>query len=144
MGADTREPREKYFIKIAHMVATRATCPRASVGCVITHKNRIVSTGYNGSAKNAEHCIEVGCLMDHGSCRRTIHAEMNALVNMAGGPYPTDLVMYCTHKPCYQCAKAIATANIRLVFYDQDYKDPVRDKLNLDIGFFKVDIGNSI
>ena len=34
-----RESKNQYFLKIARLVATRSTCPRRSVGCVIINKH---------------------------------------------------------------------------------------------------------
>ena len=45
-----RKSWEKYFMEITQLVATRSTCDRAMVGCVLVNDdNRIVSSGYNGS-----------------------------------------------------------------------------------------------
>ncbi|MBV9270024.1 MAG: dCMP deaminase, partial [Candidatus Eremiobacteraeota bacterium] len=37
---------DEYFMEIARTVATRATCPRASVGAVLVREHRILTTGY--------------------------------------------------------------------------------------------------
>ena len=39
---------DEYFIKVADMVATRATCDRGRSGCVITKNNQILVTGLCG------------------------------------------------------------------------------------------------
>lgn len=72
-----------YFLNIAKEVATRSTCPRASVGAIIVRDNRILSTGYNGAPAGEEHCSDVGCLMENDHCIRTIHAETNAVAQAA-------------------------------------------------------------
>jgi len=74
---------DEYFLKIAEDVASRATCPRASVGAVIVKDHRILSTGYNGALPGEPHCTEVGCLMENNHCERTVHAETNAVVQAA-------------------------------------------------------------
>lgn len=52
---------DEYFMEIAKVVATRATCDRKHVGAVIVDgRNRIVSTGYNGSARGLPHCDDAG------------------------------------------------------------------------------------
>ena len=72
-----------YFLNIAKEVAKRSTCPRASVGVVIVKDNRILSTGYNGSAPGKPHCIDVGCQLENNHCQRAIHAETNAVAQAA-------------------------------------------------------------
>ena len=38
---------DEYFMEIAEIVKTRATCLRRQVGAVIVKDNRIIKTGYN-------------------------------------------------------------------------------------------------
>lgn len=40
---------DDYFMQIAQLVKTRATCPRRQVGAVIVRERRILATGYNGA-----------------------------------------------------------------------------------------------
>ena len=74
---------DEYFLAIAKDVASRATCPRASVGAIIVKDNRILSTGYNGAPPGEPHCTDIGCDMVDGHCQRTIHAETNAMAQAA-------------------------------------------------------------
>ena len=65
---------------MAKLVSSRATCPRASCGCVIVSAdNRLLTTGYNGSLPREPHCIDVGCELVGGHCTRAIHSELNAV-----------------------------------------------------------------
>ena len=75
----TRPDFDLYFIRIAKEVASRATCPRAAVGAVIVKDNRIISVGYNGAPRGLPHCEDVGCDIQDGHCKRSIHAETNAI-----------------------------------------------------------------
>lgn len=112
----------EYFMEVAYSASHRSTCPRRSVGAVIVGANqRILGTGYNGSLPNEPHCIDVGCLLVNGSCKRTIHAEDNAikytkLRERAGS------TLYCTDLPCPGCAQLIAKSGIAHVIYDRPYK----------------------
>ena len=72
-----------YFLNIAKEIASRATCPRASVGAVIVKNNRIITTGYNGAAAGEAHCSEVGCDVVDNHCQRAVHAEVNAVAEAA-------------------------------------------------------------
>jgi dCMP deaminase len=122
-----RKPWTPYFLGIAKRVGEQSSCPRADVGAVFVDGStkRIVSTGYSGSIPGAPHCEDVGCLMENGHCRRTVHAEINGLLYVRG--QYDNLELYCTHKPCYQCLKALVTAKVKKVVYFKDYNDGLND-----------------
>ncbi|KKN50647.1 hypothetical protein LCGC14_0630740 [marine sediment metagenome] len=116
---------DQYFLMLAHVVATRATCDRKHVGAVIVDPDhRIVATGYNGSAAGMEHCDDAGHELKEidgrMSCVRTLHAESNAL-DYAGGRAKC-CTLYCTVIPCYDCAKRIVNAGIARVVYAEYYE----------------------
>ncbi len=114
----------RYFMNLAVQAATRSTCPRKHVGAVIVRDKSILSTGYNGSIRGAEHCTDVGCLMEAGHCVRTVHAEANALVQAAShGVRLEGAEIYVTASPCFDCFKLIANAGIRTIYYGQFYRD---------------------
>ncbi|MBU5668680.1 CMP deaminase [Peptoniphilus sp. MSJ-1] len=119
-----RKSWDEYFMEITGMVATRSTCDRAFVGCVLVNKdNRIVSTGYNGSVSGNPHCSEVGHTMRDGHCIATIHAEMNALLYCAKeGISVKGAKAYVTHFPCLNCTKALIQAGISEIFYREAYR----------------------
>jgi len=113
-----------YFMNIAREVATRSTCNRKHVGAVIVREKTILSTGYNGSIKGLPHCDEVGCEMIDGHCVRTTHAEANAIVQAAkNGIQINQSEIYVTASPCYDCFKLIANAGIKVIYYDEFYRD---------------------
>ena len=113
-----------YFMNIAREVATRSTCDRKHVGAVIVREKTILSTGYNGSIKGLPHCNEVGCEMVDGHCVRTTHAEANAIVQAAkNGIQINQSEIYVTASPCYDCFKLIANAGIKIIYYDEFYRD---------------------
>ncbi|MBM3495628.1 MAG: dCMP deaminase family protein [Armatimonadetes bacterium] len=122
---------DEYFMDIARVVATRATCPRRSVGAVIVRDRRILTTGYNGAPRGLGHCPPDGPLhdwprgcMQNGHCIRAVHAEANAIVQAAlNGVSTRDATLYVTCQPCNHCAKIIVNAGIRKVVFDGDYPD---------------------
>jgi len=115
---------KNYFMNIAREVATRSTCDRKHVGAVIVREKTILSTGYNGSIKGLPHCDEVGCEMVDGHCVRTTHAEANAIVQAAkNGIQINQSEIYVTASPCYDCFKLIANAGIKIIYYDEFYRD---------------------
>ncbi len=99
------------------------TCPRLSVGATIVRDKRMIAGGYNGSIAGGVHCADEGCLMIDDHCARTIHAEMNAILQCSKFGVPTDgAEIYVTHYPCIQCCKSIIQAGIKTVYYAEDYK----------------------
>lgn len=119
-----RESWDAYFMRMARMVASRSTCPRASVGCVLCIDNRIVSTGYNGAIAGAPHCADVGCDMRNGHCTRTVHAEANAIADAARrGAVTWGGTAYITHAPCINCAKLLVSAGVQRIVYSNEYDD---------------------
>ena len=128
----------QYFTEIALLTRSRSTCPRRQVGAVLVRDQRIIATGYNGSVKGQAHCDEVGCLMENDHCVRTVHAEHNAILQCASIGVPTvGAVLYTTDFPCFNCAKAIAQAGLKTVYYLNSYPDPktrtILEQANLEL-----------
>jgi dCMP deaminase len=114
----------EYFMAQSELLALRSTCTRLAVGATIVRDKRIIAGGYNGSIAGGVHCIDEGCYVIDNHCVRTIHAEMNAILQCAKFGVPTDGAdIYVTHFPCLQCCKAIVQAGIKTVYYEMDYKN---------------------
>lgn len=115
---------DRYFIEMAKTVATRSTCDRARVGAVLVLDRRILATGYNGAPGGLDHCDDVGHLMVNGHCVRTIHAEVNAILQAAANGVSIEgATLYCTHSPCFNCAKALINARIKRIIFETYYAD---------------------
>ena len=113
---------DEYFMHSALLISTRSTCPRLSVGAVIVKNNQIIATGYNGSITGEVHCEDTECLIDDGHCIRTVHAEINAILQCARtGTSLKDATIYVTHYPCVNCMKALLQAGIKKIYYLYDY-----------------------
>ena len=126
---------DEYFMEVARTVATRATCPRASVGAVVVRDHRILTTGYNGAPRHVAHCSEVGCLLENGHCVRTTHAEANAVVQ--GALYGVSLAggtAYTTHQPCLGCSKLLISAGVVRIVFAEPYPDPMATALLAEAG----------
>lgn len=133
---------DSYFMQIAQLVATRATCPRRSVGAVIVKDRHILSTGYNGAPSGLPHCPEqgpthewpTGCLRA-GHCIRALHAEQNAIIQAAKLGVPlAGATIYVTCQPCNMCAKMIVNAGIEQVIYEGDYPDEFSKEIFREAG----------
>jgi len=111
---------DDYFMRLCHVVATRSTCLRRTVGAILVINNRIIATGYNGPPTKISHCDE------RGDCYRTInnipsgqrmdlcrasHAEQNAICQAARHGIATEnSTLYCTTRPCLGCVKSLINA----------------------------------
>lgn len=115
---------DQYFIDIAGVVATRATCDRAHIGAVLVKDKYLIATGYNGAPHGLNHCDEIGHLMENEHCVRTTHAEQNAIIQAAvHGTSTLGATLYSTHSPCKICAKIILNAHIKRVVAKEFYRD---------------------
>lgn len=137
-GVFMRPTWDEYFMSIADMVKTRATCMRRQVGAVIVRDKRILTTGYNGTPTGLKHCGEVGCLRDelkipsgerHELCRG-IHAEQNAIIQAAvSGVSIQDSTIYVNLSPCILCTKMIINAGITRIVTKEPYNDSLALKM---------------
>ena len=113
---------DQYFMIQAALLASRSTCNRLSVGAVLVRDKRIIAGGYNGSVAGDEHCIDAGCYLRDGHCMRTIHAEMNAILQCAKLGISMDgASLYVTDFPCLQCTKSLLQAGIKEINYIRNY-----------------------
>jgi dCMP deaminase len=122
---------DTYFMRIAHVVATRGNCLRRQVAAVVVKDTRIVSTGYNGTPRGITNCCDGGCPRcagdspsgaDLGECI-CAHAEENAITQAAyHGISLAGAQLYCTTSPCLICAKMIINAGISEVVYEDEYQ----------------------
>lgn len=113
---------DQYFMIQAALLASRCTCNRLSVGAVLVRDKRIIAGGYNGSVSGDAHCIDEGCYLRDGHCVRTIHAEMNAILQCAKFGISTDgASLYVTDFPCLQCTKSLLQAGIKEINYIRNY-----------------------
>jgi dCMP deaminase len=129
-----------YLMSLAAVAATRTTCIKRMVGCVLADaRGRVLSVAYNGVVSGQPHCNAVtrayttpgpcgdayveerghacaGYSLPSGqdACE-AVHAEQNAILQCGR---PDDIHgAYVTLSPCRACAKLlINTACRRLVF----------------------------
>ncbi|MBI2298911.1 MAG: dCMP deaminase family protein [Armatimonadetes bacterium] len=118
---------DEYFMAMAVLVASRATCERGHVGCVLVREKRLLATGYNGPIGNNPDCRgQALCRKTpDGGCAETAHAEQNAVAYAAR--YGVDLTG-CTaylsgYSPCLMCAKLLIQCGCTKVVFRQLYRD---------------------
>ena len=119
---DKRIPWNQYFMLQAVLLSLRSTCERLSVGAILVRDKRVIAGGYNGAVSGDDHCIDVGCYVVDGHCLRTIHEEMNAVLQCSKFGIPTDgAEIYVTDFPCLQCTKSLLQAGIKKIYYMRNY-----------------------
>lgn len=127
----TRPGWDEYFLDVARVVARRSTCPRVrdGVGCVLVCDRQVLATGYAGSVRGLPHCVDVGCELEGGRCVRTVHAEVNAVLQAARhGVSVGGATAYCTLSPCWGCFKALANGGAARVVFAVRYDDVRRQE----------------
>lgn len=119
-----RIPWNQYFMSQCLLISTRSSCTRLAVGAVMVRDRRVVSAGYNGSVSSDIHCSDIGCKVVDGHCIRTVHAEVNAILQCAKFGVATEGAdLYVSHFPCLQCTKVIIQAGIENLYYLHDYNN---------------------
>jgi len=125
-----RPDHDEYFMDMAKHAATRATCIRHNVGCIIVDASqKVIATGYNGAPPNLPHCLDVGCIRDKEGIPSGekqeycygVHAEQNALIQAEDRDKLAASTLYCTHTPCLMCIKMILSAKILRVVHGGEY-----------------------
>jgi len=141
---------DTYFSKIAKDIAARSTCTRHQFGAVIVNeKQELVSTGYNGVVRGAQHCNDIGCIKDkngigsgvgHEICP-AVHAEQNALLQ--SGRNSVNSTLYVNAFPCKICARLIVNAGIKKVVTSGEYTDKegldILRRANIEVAHIKAD-----
>lgn len=132
MERGMRPDKNTYYLDLAAQVAKRSTCLRRQYGVVIVRDDEIISTGYNGSARDEPNCCDTGtCWREAHKVPRgeryelcqSIHAEANAIISAAR----RDMIgatLYLAgwedgHRipaePCLMCQRMIKQAGIERV-----------------------------
>lgn len=116
---------DEYFMSIAKITAGRSKDPNTQVGaCIVSHDNRVLSTGYNGAPNNFN---DDDFPWDReGEPLETkymyvCHAEANAIDNYRG--YKKEFEgarIYVDLFPCNECAKRIIQSGIKEIIYLSD------------------------
>jgi len=129
-----RPSSDEFFLQMAELTATRGTCPRRQVGCVIiNHHRHVIATGYNGTPRGFAHCTHEPCAGAHypsgqglEKCE-AVHAEANALLQCKDVEEIHSL--FCTASPCIHCTKLILNTSCKRIVFRHEY--PHSDSENL-------------
>lgn len=128
-SAPSRPTRDELYIRMAHLIASRTTCPRRAVGCVLVDEDGfILSTGYNGVAADRPHCISEPCPGANESSGQgldsceAIHAEQNAILRLRD--HRAVNKAYITTSPCVHCIKLLLGTSCQTIFFAKEYPHP--------------------
>lgn len=127
-----RISKQEYYLFIARAVARRSTCVRRHYGAVIVKDDRIIASGYNGSARGEPNCCDVGeCWREahgipHGEQYEkcvAVHAEDNAISQAGREAIGATLYLWGEEadgtvihaEPCLMCSRKIKNAGIAKV-----------------------------
>lgn len=142
-----RVSKDMYYLNIADAVLARSTCLRRKYGAVIVKDDEIVSTGYNGSPRGEENCIDTGnCVRETLNVPKgqryelcvAIHAEQNAIISAARSEMQGATIYivgreaktgdYADTTPCLICRRMIKNAGIKRCVGMKDGK-PIEHKI---------------
>lgn len=121
-----RPSKTSYFLSLADLSASRGTCCRRKVGCILVDINgHVLSTGYNGPPSGIPHCIDhpcAGASFPSGEgleqCE-AVHAEQNALLQC---PNVNNIhIAYATTAPCVHCVKLLMNTTCAIIVFAEDY-----------------------
>jgi len=109
---------DRYYMDLAMRTALLSYDSRIKVGSVIVKNGQLVSQGWNGMPSGMDNNTRDGGITKP----EVIHSEANALMKLAKNGGGSDgATIYCTHSPCYECAKLILQAGITRVVYNEVY-----------------------
>lgn len=137
MSGAIRPTWDATFLALAATLAKRATCLRGQFGAVyVDADHQVLASGFNGAPRGMNHCTDprpdlitlegrlrlgesmIGCLMESGHCVRSVHAEMNGIIQAARtGVSLAGSRLYVTGRPCRRCCVAIVQVGVVEVIY---------------------------
>jgi len=112
---------DRRFLELARHISGWSKDRSTKVGAVIVNDDkRIVSVGYNGFPVGVDDDVEERHTTDK-KYQFSSHAEENAIHSATRlGVSLIGCHIYCTHRPCSSCARAIIQTGIRRVVYGSD------------------------
>lgn len=117
---------DQTFMSMATIMGRRSTCPRAlkygGIGAVLVEAEThlVLGAGYGGSPRGEPHCLDEGCDMRDGGCKRTIHAEANAIAHSR--EHSGSKVLYTTVSPCSDCFSRAILVDVKRIVFHHKYR----------------------
>jgi dCMP deaminase len=134
------------YFNIAREIASLSYAKRLKVGAIAVKNGTILSYGFNGSPTGWDNaCEDELKAYDERETyferedwtfnketkqytrlktkQEIIHAEQNLIYKLAKSGEKSDgAVIFCTHAPCIECAKAIFMSGITHFYYEEEYR----------------------
>ncbi|MGH2767631.1 MAG: hypothetical protein ACRDIF_01555 [Actinomycetota bacterium] len=63
--------KDDYYLRIARAISARANCVGRKVGAIVVKGDRILATGYTGTAEGMPNCLDGGCWRRENRSKRT-------------------------------------------------------------------------
>jgi dCMP deaminase len=113
---------ENYALELALVASKRSEDPYLKVGaCALRLDNSVAGLGYNGAPPG----IEIDWSDRDDRRKRVVHAEVNALRYTKPGE---SKLLACTHLPCNECLRMVASYGIKKIIYANDYDKDLSSK----------------
>lgn len=117
---------DQYFMEMVGVAEKRSSCLSRHVGAVLMKDRAIISIAYNGAPSGTpecQTCTREGESSGFGLDRCiAVHAEVNAIILAAKfGRSADGATLYCSCKPCFECAKILVNAGVKKVYFRDDY-----------------------
>lgn len=136
-----------FLLEVARLAAARSKGVRLKVGAVVSDSlGNMVASGYNGSVRGGDNCLEYKVYPDYnsmlaiditdypfyddeGRCYKlvsksnVIHAEQNVIAHAARrGISICGGTMFVTHSPCSHCTALMIQCGIFEVIFLEEYR----------------------
>ena len=123
---------ESYALKLAFVASERSEDPWLKVGCCLLRQdNSVAGLGYNGAPPG----VDIDWSDRDERRKRVVHAEVNALRYSSPGECA---LLDCTHLPCNECLRMIASYGIKKIIYTHEYEN---DRSSLELSSqFDIDL----
>lgn len=128
---------DKYFMEMAHLVASKSKDPNTKVGCVVVTEDKVVAaTGYNGLPRGVED--KPSRMERPAKYLWTSHAEENAVAQAARVGMPLkNGTAFVTHMPCSRCARTLIQAGVVAVYVDRGSTSMPMEEFDVAMQMFR-------
>lgn len=135
-----KEEWDQYNLSIAWKASTRSPDSQTKVGSYLTTEDHLpISTGYNGFPREARDYLLPN--MRPEKYPWMIHSEINAILNAAlQGKSTKNSILYCTHRPCFNCSLMLWQAGCKEIIFDKNSKTIMSDNEETDTNLALFDI----